>query len=187
MKVVRGSLYSAKVLTVLKSVRSMPEHLRSMHVTLCPELSRRVRILYQHQAPWPAPWTSTKCSCFEPERPLSLAIFSQIDSQLQLLHLISLSVNIYEPRQWSIEEKLIPCKMTKWYNLSIHPYSTPFYIYIYTHTHTHTYVYIWLKTFIHCIKKKRVKFKLVGRDYIRAVMCIYICIRIYQITHTLPQ
>ena len=72
---VSGSLYSAKVKTVLKSVRSMPEHLRSMHVTLCPEPSRRVRILYQHQAPWPAPWTSTKCSCFEPERPLSLAIF----------------------------------------------------------------------------------------------------------------
>ena len=60
-KSTRGWLYSTNEVTALGSVWSLPELVRSMAVALWPFFLRRSITLYQHHAPNPPPWTSTKC------------------------------------------------------------------------------------------------------------------------------
>ena len=59
-KWMRGSLWSSKVRTVLGSDWSILAPLRSIHVTLLPDASKRHLSLYQHQEPCPTPWIRTK-------------------------------------------------------------------------------------------------------------------------------
>ncbi|CAN1188405.1 hypothetical protein LINPERHAP2_LOCUS39309 [Linum perenne] len=42
----------------------IPEAPKSIAVTLWPACSSKGTTLYQHHAPWQAPWTNTKCICF---------------------------------------------------------------------------------------------------------------------------
>ena len=61
-----GWLYSINEVTVLGSVWSLPQLVRSMEVALCPFFLRRSTTLYQHHAPNPPPWMSTKCLGSDP-------------------------------------------------------------------------------------------------------------------------
>ncbi|CAI0441107.1 unnamed protein product, partial [Linum tenue] len=62
MKVNSGSEYStSEECTSSTCRRSIPLAAMSRAVTLCPACFSSAITLYQHQAPWPAPWTSTKC------------------------------------------------------------------------------------------------------------------------------
>ena len=75
MNSMSGASYSSNDRTLLGSTRLPAAPARSMQETRCPEPWSRHASLNQHQAPWQAPCTRTKCSvALEASPPVSIPI-----------------------------------------------------------------------------------------------------------------
>lgn len=61
-----GRLYCSKVSMSSAAISDAvaPPLARSTAVTQCPDCSSNGKSFHQHHAPWPPPWTSTKCCLF---------------------------------------------------------------------------------------------------------------------------